>query len=362
MHLGELNIPLLKKLTIIIPTYQRQAFALRCMQYWSGKDVTIIIIDGTKNSLDTNFLSKLKSNIKYIHSPVSLYERMLHTTNLIETEYCMLGCDDEFYIPSALNSCLVNLSLDNKLVTCTGRAIEFNWHNNSVVGGNVYEKFKDLNLDDTNPMERINKHFSNYEPAHTYGVCRSSIWKVAAKVIFSKEYPFFAAMELQLELLLLFAGKSLVIPEFFWLRSEEGTPLRGTTTSMISSYKISKWWLDKKNKKQKNDFLTRMEKACFEINKLTNENYTPNIEAAYEVYIKHNDIEYQKPSIFVKIFRYLPTILQNTIRGILKIFGFRVNKKILLIDFARLLEASGVIVDFTELEKIKKIINSFYKK
>jgi|TARA_B110000037_G_scaffold223162_1_gene303117 glycosyltransferase domain-containing protein len=362
VYLDESNFPLLKKLTIIIPTYQRQAFALRCMQYWSGKDVTIIIIDGSKNSLDINSLSKLKPNINYIHNPVNLYERMLSATNLVETEFSMLGCDDEFYIPSALNSCLVSLSLDNKLITCAGRAIEFNWHKNSIVGGSVYKKLKGLSLDDVNPMDRIKKHFSNYEPAHTYAVCRTSIWKIAAKVIFSKEYPFFASMELQLEFLLLFAGKSLIIPEFFWLRSEEGVPLRGTTTSMIPSYKISKWWFDKNNKKQKKDFLIRMEKACLEINKLTNERYTPKVQAAYEIYIKHNDIGYQKPSIFVKIFRNLPTTVQIMIRRTLKTFRFGVKKKILLIDFAQILENSGVKVDFTELEVIKQIISSYYKK
>ena len=130
MRSDVLNLNLLKNLTIVIPTYKRQKFITRTMQYWSGKDVAIIVIDGSKKSLDTNILNQLKTNIKYIHSPKSYYERLLSVINLINSQYVMMGCDDEFYIPSALNSCLVKLSLDNQLVTCTGRAIEFNWHKN----------------------------------------------------------------------------------------------------------------------------------------------------------------------------------------------------------------------------------------
>jgi hypothetical protein len=100
----------------------------------------------------------------------------------------MLGCDDEFYIPSALNSCLIKLYSDSNFVACSGRAIGFGWSNDLVIGFNEYNKLKDLILDDPSPMVRLRKHFSNYIPAHIYAVCRSATWKIAAKYIFSKEY------------------------------------------------------------------------------------------------------------------------------------------------------------------------------
>jgi glycosyltransferase domain-containing protein len=356
------NLDLLKNLTIVIPTYKRQKFILRTLQYWSGKDVTIIVIDGSEKSLDINILNQLKTNIKYIHSPKSYYERLLSVINLINSQYVMMGCDDEFYIPTALNSCLVRLSLDNQLITCTGRAIKFNWQNDLVIGSKVYEGLKDLNLDNHNPNDRIIKHFSNYTPAHIYGVCRTSVWKIAAQTTFSKEFPFFASMELQLEFILLFAGKTLVIPELLWLRSNEAEPLRGTTSSMVPTNKIFQWWYKKKNKEEKKDFLIRMEKACLEINKLTNQNYIPKIQATYELYIKHNNSEHQNFSIFFKIFRNLPITIQNIIRKIFKFFRFKTDKKILLIDAVQSLESSGVKVDFTEIVKIEKIINFFHKK
>ena len=76
MNLENSNLSLLKKLTIIIPTYQRQTFMLRHMHYWSGKDVRLIYLDGSKAALDPSFLTDIKKNIKYIHNSLSFYDRI----------------------------------------------------------------------------------------------------------------------------------------------------------------------------------------------------------------------------------------------------------------------------------------------
>jgi len=356
MSLVYLDLTLMQKLTIIIPTYKRHAFVIRTMQYWSGKDVKIIFLDGSETPLHSTFLNHVESNIKYIHKPISLYERLFSAISLIDTEYVMLGCDDEFYIPSALNSCLAKLSLDTKLVACSGRAVGFNWSNNSVIGYNVYHKLKDLILNDINPMNRLIKHFSNYVPAHTYSVCRASIWKVAAQSTFSKEFKFFAAFELQLEFILTYAGKTLVIPELMWMRSGECPPQYGTSQSIIPSLTFFKWWFDEKNKKEKEDFVARIEFACKEINKLTKEHHALNVEIPFEIYIRSE----KKFNIF-RYFSYLPAPVRSLIKKIFKIFGHDVTKKTLFADVVKLLEATGVKVNFSELEAVEHFIYSFYE-
>jgi glycosyltransferase domain-containing protein len=356
MSLVNLDLTLMQKLTIIIPTYKRHAFVIRAMQYWSGKGAKIIFIDGSKTPLRSTFLNHAESNIRYIHKPTGLYERLFLAISLIDTEYVMLGCDDEFYIPSALNSCLVKLSLDAKLVACSGRAVGFNWSNNSVVGYNVYHKLKDLILNDTSPMNRLIKHFSNYVPAHTYSVCRTSIWKVAAQSTFSKEFKFFAAFELQLEFILTYAGKTIVIPELMWMRSGECPPQYGTSHSIIPSLTFFNWWFDEKNKKEKEDFVDRIEFACKEINKLTKEHHALNVEIPFEIYIRS-----EKNFIFFRFFRYLPALIRSLIKKIFKIFGYDVTKKTLFIDVVKLLEATGVKVNFSELEAVEHSIYSFYE-
>jgi glycosyltransferase domain-containing protein len=356
MNSDNSNLHLLKKLTIVIPTYQRQPFMLRNMRYWSGKSVKVVYLDGSKVALDPSFLTQIESNIKYIHSPVGVYERLLSSIGFVDTEYVMLGCDDEFYIPSALNSCLIKLYSDSNFVACSGRAIGFGWSNDLVIGFNEYNKLKDLILDDPSPMVRLRKHFSNYIPAHIYAVCRSSTWKIAAKYIFSKEYNFFAASELQMEFLLSYAGKSLVIPELLWMRSDESPPLRGTSKSIIPSLTFFSWWFNKNDEKEKQDFIIRMESACKDIDKLNKENHVVDFHVIFETFIK-----FQETFLFFRVYKYLPNSIRSIIKKIFKIFGNDLTKKTPLMDSAKLLQATGVRVDFNELAVIEKKVISFYK-
>lgn len=363
-----MNESFLEKLTIVIPTYERQAYAIRCMKYWSGKKVKIIIIDGSKTSLEISVIGTFLENIKYIHNPIGLYDRMLSSIELIETEYVMQGCDDEFYISSALNSCLKKLSSSSNLVSCTGSALAFNYNNKLVVGHDIYPQLKNLNLDDLNPTIRVKRHFSNYIPAHLYAVCKASIWKVIAQNVFSKEYNFFAAWEMQIEFLIPFANKTLAIPELMWLRSMEAPAIRGTSPSMTPSLRIFDWWFNKKYKNEKEDFIKRIKITCKELNKVTKQDYIPDVENSFECYL--NQPKKKKPFIYLlyyKFFRYFPISIKNNIKRILKNFGYTpsqrgygvVSKILSLIDKAKLLEIDGTKVDFVELKEIEKIISSF---
>lgn len=351
------NLSLIKRLTIIIPTYQRQKFMIRSMHYWSGKGAKVIFLDGSEIGLNRDILSHMKPNVVYIHSPVGVYERVFSSISLVDTEYVMFGCDDEFYILSALNSCLTRLSLDSKFVACTGRAIGFNWYDNSAIGYNVYPKLNGLILDNPDPANRLIKHFSNYVPAHIYAVCRTSIWKIAAQMAYSKEYNFFAASELQMEFLLVYAGKTLVIPELMWMRSGECTPHYSKGIGITPFLTFSKWWISEKSKKEKEDFIVQMNLACIKINKLTNEKNFPNIKFILEAHHKSKKIIF-----LIESFRYLPTPIRHVIKFFFKLIGHDVTKRTSLMDVARLLEATGVKVNFDELELVEKIISSFYEK
>jgi glycosyltransferase domain-containing protein len=364
-----MNESFLDKLTIVIPTYERQEYIIRCMKYWSGKKVKVIVVDGSKISLEVSVVGTFSKNIKYIHNPTGLYGRMLSSIELIETEYVMQGCDDEFYIPSALNSCLKKLSSNSNFVSCIGRALAFNYNNKLVFSYDIYHRLKNLKLDDPNPTTRIKKHFSNYVPAHLYAVCKASIWKVIAKYVFSKEYNFYGAWEMQIELLVPFANKTLSIPELMWLRSMEVQAIRGTSPSMTASLNVYDWWFNKKYIHERGDFIERMKKACAEINEINGTYHMPDIQGSFEYYLKTPKIN--KPfffKLYLKISRYSPSFIKTIIKIILKFFGYApsqrgytvVSKILTLEDSAKKMEIDGVKVDFDELKKIEKIISSFY--
>ena len=359
------SFKLLNKLTIIIPTYERQKFVLRCMKYWSGKGVTLIVLDGSKKRLESRTLDKFEKNIKYFHNTASYYKRLLSAIKLIKTEYVLLGCDDEFYIPSALNSCIIKILTQNKLVACCGRALGFDYQDNSVLGKDVYPTLNEnRNLFEENPNKRIKKHFLNYEQAHTYAVCRSDIWKIAAKTIFSKEYNCYSIHELQFEFFLCFSGRSLVIPELMWLRSNENKPIRDLSPSLKRSNSILNWWSSKKYKKEKTNFILRVGETCTKLNKITKKKYIPDIENSINYYFEF--CKSKKDNFFynfiINILRHLPVIIKDLIKEILKDIDYRVTKKFLLKNVARSFKLMGTKVDFVELNKIERIISLFHQK
>lgn len=204
---------MLNELTILVPSFNRQSFVLRLLNFWNGKEVNIKIFDGSKNSICPNELSKFDSNIEYFHMPdKSMYERFFIGTQYVKTEYVMYGSDDEFYLPSTLNKCIDFLKTNHDYVTCAGRAIAFSVSKGRVLGNHIYPKLKGKHLNSDIAGLRVKEHFSNYAQSHLYAVSKFSFWKPIAQMIFSKEYNFYASWELQFEFLLPFFWKNKGAP------------------------------------------------------------------------------------------------------------------------------------------------------
>ena len=352
--MNEIKFPLLRRITIIIPTYNRQEFALRCLHYWSGKEVKVIIVDGSKESLSIIYLKKLKKNIKYLHSQTNFKRRLLLAVALVKTEYVKICHDDEFFFPSALNSCIYKMSTMADLSACFGKTLAFNWEKNSVVGYDQYilQEKKILNLNE--PNSRIKKHFKNFEIASFFGIHRSNFFKIYINTLNLKCHS--QLFEISCELLSCYAGKILYIPELLNLRSYENpTIIKETNT-------LGKWWFSKKNIKQKNQFIACIKKATQKINKINKTHFSLDVKNAIDYFIKFNESRYLDfyYSFILPILRILPKSLKELLKKIIK-FVFNRSEKKLLIDKAMFIEKEGTKVDLKELKKIIQLIEFFYK-
>ncbi len=361
----------LKDLTIIVPSYNRQNYLIRLIKYWRDTGVKLIILDGSSTNLKKN-IKILDKNIKYIHFPSSLYKRLYYSIKLIKTKYVMLGCDDEFYVSSSLAKCVKFLSLNKDFVACTGRAISFNFKNNSIIANNIYPLLKNRKLTHSDPNKRIEKHFSNYEQGHLYAVCEAKIWKIAAKTVFSKEYNFYAAWELQFEYLIPFSKKSLVLPNLLWLRSKENEPIRDTSPSMSFSNSFSNWWTKNRYLKEKKIFIKKMKLACKQLNKITRNKSLPEIEKAFEIVNKDyvNNLHYLKKGFFYPIYKIAYYTYKNTpyIKKLLQIIkknfnlGTEKSEEVLIKRLISSLKKTKVQVDNKEMKRIFKLINETHKR
>lgn len=340
-----MNYPLLDKLTIVIFTYNRHEYLKRTINYWLNYNVKLLILDGSSTKLEDPCLKTKK--IKYIYDTTGLYKRLLSSVNYIDTEFVILGSDDEFYLPSALSSCVQFLIKEPSFSNCGGRAIGFGFSKNSLFGLKAYPRLNGFCLDDNSAIERATKHFSNYVPAHFYSVMRSSNWKKISLYVFQKRYLFSAAHELQVEFLSTICGKSKIIPQLMWMRNKEVSSI----TQDIIKLDISKWWVDKKYVNEKINFLTRMKKACDEL--LTNQDTKLSEDTISKVFQIYIDSFLKKEGLLSKLKKIIPSKLKKIIRTILSVKNkFIISKNISLKNEIVSLEADNVLVNQECLNRV----------
>ena len=83
-----LNYKKLAKLTLVMPSYERQPFVIRSMKYWSNKNVKLVVLDGSKCSIKSSILKtlNLNKNIYYEHSKSSFVKRLKRAILLTKTK------------------------------------------------------------------------------------------------------------------------------------------------------------------------------------------------------------------------------------------------------------------------------------
>jgi len=230
----------------------------------------------------------LESNVRYIHHPVGLYARLKQAATLVETEFVMMGTDDDFFVPSALEACIKELKENTRLISCGGLAVGFGFEN-AMYLRKVYPNLKNHELLNDIAYERTAKHFANYEPAHLYSVQRAESWTKLAEGIFSREFDFFAAWELQFEFLVPYLGPTKIINNLLWMRGFEVEPIRGTSASMSYDNYIFDWWKNPEYETDKEQFISHMNNIYFNITGKKHDNFKQDICNSFELFISTNE-------------------------------------------------------------------------
>ena len=59
----------IKDVTVIIPSYNRPEYALKCLKYWSNFKINVHFVDGSEKALNLEDVKKIisKSNVEYHH-------------------------------------------------------------------------------------------------------------------------------------------------------------------------------------------------------------------------------------------------------------------------------------------------------
>jgi len=82
----------LNLLTLVCPTYKRDPYLKRSVEFWARQPFEIIYMDGSPEASDIDFTGF--ANVRYFHDPRFIHDRLNAAAGLIATPYaCMIGDD-----------------------------------------------------------------------------------------------------------------------------------------------------------------------------------------------------------------------------------------------------------------------------
>ena len=357
------------KITVIIPTFNRQKYALRNMRYWSGRGPTVHVLDGSATPINAFDISELNENIHYHHLPMSGKKRLKYAFDLIETSYCVLLSDDEFLIPKGLEACISEMDTDRELVSCIGRFLVFNPTSRGVVGWPAYTKMKDYALLQDDPLERMITHMNPYTSTTFFSVVRTPVWKKACSTMVKKDFRVYAIGELQFELSVSYLGKSKVIPELYYLRSSETKPVPNTANFASPEIGFLEWWTDSSRHQEREEFLKIMASTLVDTDQINTRNISDDVFQALDTYaafvVRRNALKASegKPRTPWNLMaKWIPAPLKRLIRDELAWFHpDKLSQPLPLLQAAEEMKCTSVRVDLEALREIESIVCSFHE-
>ena len=362
---------MLKDLSIVIPTYNRQQYALRNIHYWSNRGPEIHVLDGSALPVRDELLSSVGPNIHYHHWPISMISRISKVREVLTTPYTALMGDDEFYLPSGLKDSIEVLETEQEWVSVMGRCIIFNPIGDNIYSSKGYEKQANRRIDQESPAERMLFHFSDYTPSTIYSVVRTEVWKQAWEATARKEFSMLGQIELQFEQSVCFLGKSIVIPSLVWLRSQENGSVESPDKSLQikTGIHLSEWWIKPEHKEEREEFLDIFESA---LSTDVTTRFRESLSKAITVYSKKciNDKENQRliqqkhslRNLLLQIKLQVTQKIPIKIKIYIKQLPFIPKRGVQKMDeVLNSFERSGISVHWEEIEDVKKTILAFHR-
>lgn len=391
-----MKFSLLKRLTIIIPTYNRQDYALRAMRYWSGRGPLVYVVDGSEAPIDDSEITLFESNISYIHRPTGVADRLSFVTKLIDTDYVTMLPDDEFFLPAALADAIQFLQDQSDYSACIGQTLLFGFDKEGVTGKEVYRGENRVDLTQATSAERLLSLFGNYMPATILGVVRSDVWRMALALFEDKEFSVYAIGEIEFELCVVFAGKVEVLSELMRLRSSENPPIRGTDPTLMHKNQFRSWWVSEEEHAERNEFINIVVTRLFSWAEKSRWDYSESdikelVSEIFDLYAsdqqKKFDLHQSKVQARLaqvesrqktklqkkatnknknskeKAGKFLSGWVRRFVNLLLKPANQPANqpKSISLIQSAKNLSENGAGVNFVELEEIASIVTRFHE-
>jgi glycosyltransferase domain-containing protein len=276
---------LIKDLTIIIYTYQRQKKVLVALDYWNNLGVKVICVDGSPDAINPEFLNKFSSNIKYYNLKISILERLKFAVQKIETKFAALIPDDEIFYLSGINESIKYLESDQNLVACGGQTISFFMNGGKMYFDTLYDSYNNYLNTSSKASERVKYDINGFDMQSVYSIIKSEVLREVINFVSASNFNYLGVFETQFELGLRILGRSKRISTMFWARNLDSAPSRNNDPILNLNNLLINWWpIGAKNDKQNylNEFRSFLSRNLIQDEELMSE-----IENLYNVFC-HN--------------------------------------------------------------------------
>ncbi len=242
----------LSKLTVIVPSFERQEYLLRQIVYWKDSKVNLVIVDGSEQSLAEGVLYDYLqiANVTYYHLNAPYSERLKFAITKINTKYTVLLGDDEFLLKTGLISVIDQLENNPDIEACIGQSRKF-YCTNDIVTYQTGYPHTDYHILQDDVSERLNAAMHEYTAATCYAVIRSETWAKSYGNMVNWGSPYTA--EMQQAFYVYIAGKLTTSKKIYWLRSSENAPIN--TRTFDRTFSFESWWSASKFDSEKQLFV-----------------------------------------------------------------------------------------------------------
>jgi glycosyltransferase domain-containing protein len=357
----------LEKLSIVIPTLNRQNYVLRQAHYWKESRAQIHIFDGSDQPItDLSFLS---ANVHYHHVSEDFFGRMLRAAEIVDTEFVALLGDDDLFCRSGLRQCIAMLDNDPRVFGVVGRAMYFFYQRGKVLGHLTHESSTNYSEDITTGIQRLqNLYHDGKIGAIAYGVFRSEGWKISVRATYGKKFSCAYVYDTFLRTMLTYCGDIRVSKNLTWLCSGENPPIKDHS-SFNRKIDIIDWFDTPELSTEVVGFKTRLADALFGFGRDTHE----DLRNAVEYVVSALESRYRiKANNRKSLRQYLPKIAQRLVPQPIKdaLKGHLPKSLKRIFDWENcdlevsVMEAqkSGVVYEASELHEITQIIKDFHIK
>lgn len=191
----------MKKIDLIIPTYNRPEFLNRILDYYErhGQDFNFIIADSSnptnkvRNKKLINSYPKL--NILYLDrfpQNLSQHDKFAEMVKYVKSRYCVFCADDDFIVSNSIREAVDFLEKNPDYAAAHGTYISFYVHKTPFGTKQFWWRFlySPFTISSSNPINRLSLHLSNYNMV-VWSVRRTSIVKICYKEFSkSKIHPY----------------------------------------------------------------------------------------------------------------------------------------------------------------------------